>query len=72
MRRFLVVLIIILISLPAYSKHEYTEKTYQKYWCNKKGGITEYKLNNKTRVDCLTDNLAVEFDFAPKWHECIG
>ena len=32
----------------------------------------EYKLDDKTRVDCLTKELAVEVDFAPKWHECIG
>lgn len=32
----------------------------------------EYRLNDKTRVDCLTDTLAVEFDFANKWAECIG
>ena len=32
----------------------------------------EYKLDDNTRVDCLTDKLAVEVDFAPKWAECIG
>lgn len=32
----------------------------------------EYKLSDNTRVDCLTDTLAVEFDFANKWAECIG
>lgn len=32
----------------------------------------EYKLNDKTRVDCLLPKMAVEFDFANKWHECIG
>lgn len=32
----------------------------------------EYKLNDNARVDCLTDTLAVEFDFADKWAECIG
>lgn len=32
----------------------------------------EYKLNDKTRVDCLTKDLAVEVDFAPKWAECVG
>ena len=30
------------------------------------------KLSDKTRVDCLTDTLAVEVDFANKWAECIG
>lgn len=32
----------------------------------------EYRLNDKTRVDCLLPTMAVEIDFAPKWHECIG
>lgn len=32
----------------------------------------EYKLSDKTRVDCITKNYAVEFDFAPKWAEAIG
>ena len=32
----------------------------------------EYRLSDNTRVDCMTDILAVEFDFANKWAECIG
>lgn len=54
------------------AKHLHTEKEYQSAWCNTRGGQMEYVLNDKARVDCLTDTLAVEFDFAPKWHECIG
>ena len=55
-----------------YSKHLYSEKTYQTQWCKARGGQTEYVLNDKTRIDCLLPDIAVEFDFAPKWHECIG
>lgn len=29
-------------------------------------------LSDRTRVDCLTDNYAVEADFAYKWAEAIG
>jgi len=73
MLRFFVFFIsFFLISNSAYSSHQYPEKTYQEQWCKARGGQLEYKLNDKTRVDCLTDTLAVEFDFAPKWHECIG
>ena len=50
----------------------FREDVYQAYWCGKHNGILEYKLNDNTRVDCLTDTLAVEVDFAPKWAECIG
>lgn len=64
--------IFFIFSLTASAKHEFKEKEYQKYWCDKRGGQIEYKLDDKTRIDCLTPTLAVEFDFAPKWHECIG
>lgn len=50
----------------------YPEATYQKKWCEAKGGVAEYKLADKARIDCLTPELAVEFDFANKWAECIG
>ena len=66
------VIFILLIALPVQAKHEFKEKEYQKYWCNLHNGIMEYKLDDNTRIDCLTNKLAVEFDFAPKWHECIG
>lgn len=55
-----------------YGKHIQPEKTYQANWCNARGGIMEYKLNDNTRVDCLLPTMAVEVDFAPKWAECIG
>jgi len=35
-------------------------------------GQTEVVLNDKARVDCLTDQYAVEVDFAEKWAEGIG
>lgn len=60
------------ITPSAFAKRLYPEKTYQKYWCDKKGGVMEYKLNDSTRVDCLLPTMAVEFDFANKWAECIG
>lgn len=58
--------------LPVSAKRMHPEAEYQKVWCDKLGGITEYKLSDKTRVDCLLPNMAVEFDFANKWAECIG
>ena len=57
---------------PARAKHLYPEAAYQKAYCDKQGGVMEYELPDKTRVDCLTDKYAIEFDFAPKWAECIG
>ncbi len=35
-------------------------------------GKVEYKLSDGTRVDILTDDLAIEVDFARKWYEAIG
>ena len=48
------------------------EKDYQKKWCAEHGGRTEVVLDDHTRVDCLTDEYAIEFDFARKWAEAIG
>lgn len=64
---------LILISLPVEAAQRiYSEKTYQAQWCKSHNGIMEYRLGDNTRVDCLTDTLAVEFDFANKWAECVG
>ena len=73
MKNFFILLILILVSLPAIATQRiYSEKTYQTQWCKAHNGTMEYKLSDNTRVDCLTDTLAVEFDFANKWAECIG
>lgn len=65
-------LLFLLISLPAMAAHKHLEKDYQKVWCDRCGGVMEYKLDDKARVDCLTNEYAVEFDFATKWAESIG
>jgi hypothetical protein len=54
------------------SKHSYLEKDYQKAWCSANQGYSEFVLPDKTRVDCLTSDYAIEFDFAKKWAESIG
>ena len=88
MKRFLIILGIIIFSLTAvtanafeygytstgfkYVKHKHSESSYQHAWCSAHEGIEEYKNKDFTRVDCLTDKYAVEFDFANKWAESIG
>lgn len=52
------------------AKHD--EKYYQTKMCNEFGGDMEYVLFDKTRVDCLTKEYAIEVDFAKKWAEGIG
>ena len=68
----LLLIIILFISIPVSAKHKHLEKDYQETWCKAHNGTMEYKLPDNTRVDCLTADYAVEFDFAPKWAESIG
>lgn len=49
-----------------------SEKDYQSAWCRKNNGTQEYKLPDQTRIDCLTDTHAIEFDYAKKWAEAVG
>ena len=72
MKKIILLLFIYLIAMPVQAKHAYLEKEYQTKWCGMRNGIAEYKLNDKTRIDCLLPTMAVEFDFANKWAECIG
>lgn len=73
MQKTIVAILLIAMTIaPVWAKRLYSEATYQKAWCDKKGGVTEYVLNDKTRIDCLLPDMAVEFDFANKWAECIG
>ena len=48
------------------------ESYYVKQWCTKDFGRMEAILWDMTRVDCLTKDFAIEFDFAKKWAESIG
>lgn len=43
--------------------------------CESIGGIAEYRLADGSRVDCLTDEFAIEHDWMDKslkWAECLG
>ncbi len=48
------------------------EAYYVSQWCRDDFGKTEFLLWDNTRVDCLTKDYAIEFDFAKKWAESIG
>lgn len=72
MKKVLLILLLASIALPAQAKRLHKEVYYQDIWCTANNGITEYVLEDNTRVDCLTQSEAVEFDFANKWAECIG
>jgi len=60
------------LPLNSFAGRLHPEKWYQKKWCEEQNGIIEYKLPDKTRVDCLTEKYAIEVDFADKWAEAIG
>ena len=48
------------------------ESFYGNQWCQSDFGKREFLLWDMTRVDCLTKDYAIEFDFAKKWAESIG
>lgn len=56
-------------NIPSDEIENMKEADYVKKYCT---GIIEYRLKDKTRVDCLTKEYAIEFDYAKKWAESIG
>ncbi len=48
------------------------EAFYVEQWCRSDFGRREAVLWDLTRVDCLTKDYAIEFDFAKKWAESVG
>ena len=48
------------------------ESYYVNQWCTSDFGKKEVILWDMTRVDCLSKDYAIEFDFAKKWAESIG
>ena len=66
------ILVLYLLILPVQAKHLHYEKEYQEAWAKKHNALVEVVLDDGARVDCLTDEYAIEFDFANKWAEAIG
>lgn len=48
------------------------ERYYQEKFCKDLNGIVEYRLEDRTRIDCLTKRYAIEVDWAKKWAEGVG
>ncbi len=65
-------LILLLLATLLSGKHLHKERHYQDHFCKHLGGISEFRLADKTRVDCLLEKYAIEVDFASKWAESIG
>ena len=69
---FCFVFLLIFVAPLESKKNLHLEKEYQTQWCNRAGGEMEVRLEDETRVDCLTSEYAIEFDFGKKWAEAIG
>ena len=54
------------------SKQKHKEKYYQTLLCEELDGVMEQSLLDRTRIDCLTNEYAIEVDFAKKWAESVG
>jgi len=48
------------------------EVAWSKWLADRMGGVAEYRLPCRSRVDILTDTLAIEVDWVKKWPEACG
>ena len=65
-------ILIALLLLTGCTEKKHKEKYYQTQLCDDLDGVMEQSLLDRTRVDCLTDEYAIEVDFAKKWAEAVG
>jgi len=68
MKKLLLLWLISFQSL-AIDEQKWHEADYVDHHCK---GEIEYRLPDNTRVDCLTDTHAIEYDWGKKWAESIG
>lgn len=69
MNKYLLILLSFCLPTLAQEPNLISEKDYVNHYCK---GIIEHRLWDGTRVDCLTDLEAQEYDFGKKYHEAIG
>ena len=62
----------LLLTSQSHAARLHPESEYRDRWCDDRYGETEVTLSDRTRVDCITADYAVEIDFANKWAEAIG
>ncbi|KJY79110.1 hypothetical protein TW74_09510 [Vibrio nigripulchritudo] len=65
----LMVFLLILSFNSEAKEKKWREADYVKQYCS---GEIEFVLPDKTRVDCLTETHAIEFDYGKKWSEAVG
>ena len=71
MKLFITIFILIFLTQPVYAKELKHKATYQKEWCAKHNGEIDYKTQESSTVDCLTNNYSIMFDFAEKWVQAM-
>lgn len=49
-----------------------TESDYRDRLCGGAGMQMEVQMPNGTRADCVSARLAIEVEFADKWHQALG
>jgi hypothetical protein len=72
MKNILIILFLFISTLTSGQFPKQKEEYYQTLFANAIHGKTEVYLQDKSRVDVLTDSFAIEVDFANKWAEAIG
>jgi len=74
MKRLLILFLLLLISalFLSFQLTKQRESYYQALMAKHLNGQKEVLLDDKTRVDILTDTFAIEVDFAEKWSEGVG
>ena len=72
MKNIIIISIVLIMPVAVWAGRIHPERFYQEKWCLEQGGQSEYRLPDMTRCDCLTDEYAIEFDFANKWAEAVG
>ena len=70
MKKAIFLIYILFFTTTAHAGHLHKEAEYRDAWCTK--GRTEVTLHDGSRVDCLTENYAVEIEFAAKAMEALG
>ncbi len=69
----LTLLLLLLLPFIVIAKHIHPERYYQKVFADSLANAkVEVIAPDKTRCDILTEEYAIEVDFAKKWAEAIG
>ena len=58
--------------LPKMPGRDQGEIVWSRWLADRMGGVAEYMLPDRSRVDILTPTLAIEVDWAKKWPQAIG